>query len=161
MLQITKRLYGSLTKSKSHRRSEGQNPYDLETIATNDRSEVGVFVITGCFNYPFVLLVCLPLSYPISVIVDCHWFKNIPTVRACNSLTEEVSFSLFLHNLSFGQIGLVRVTESISQVGGRFHGSLGKGLLPLQAAVVGTVVEARGGTLVWQTQIQISLTSRS
>ena len=29
------------------------------------------------------------------------------------------------------------------------------------AANYGEVVEARGGTLVWQTQLQISLTSRS
>lgn len=143
------------------RKSIRQNPNNLEAFATDDSCEVCKLTIISSLNHPLFLVVLFPLRNVISGVVNSHRFKDVPTMRAIYSFTKEKTFSCFGHQFSFGQIGLVRVTESISQVGERFHGSLGKGLLPLQAAVVGAVVEARGGTLVWQTQIQISLTSRS
>ncbi len=107
MLQGTKGLYGYLTKSKLHRRGEGQDPYNFEAFTTNDCCEVNVLTIVGSINHPFIFVFWFPFSNSICMVIDGNRLKNFSTVGACHSIAEEVCFSLFLHQFSFGQRGLV------------------------------------------------------
>ena len=104
------------------RKSVRQDPNHLEAFATDDGCEVCKLTIISGLNHPFFLIILFPLRNVISGIVNSHGFKDVPTMRAIYSFTKEKTFSCFGHLFSFGQIGLLQVRESISQVEERFRG---------------------------------------